>query len=309
MPRRCLQDRYEVSETTSFQPRFRMPVIAPPPPDYAGDAEAYYADVEQQSGVVAAPIAIEPEEVQAAPNASPANGMKVTLSNPNGVFQYVPTGISVPAPPPAPWRTLFAMMGGQLRYVPSTDPAGLNAQLPPLYDSLPSPFTPQTPAGLLTSSWGTLVLRLWGADVMKMQARLDGAPACGVIYYVGVDETSLNAAVEPVVHQLFPATGFASSIAGNRTPALRLVVEEILSAPYAQPPSYAQVVADYVAQFVAGKTSLLVPGGTPIGTTVLLDPGGGAAPGGEILLWAVDSGQAPAFADINAYFGAGAAIP
>lgn len=296
------------NQSLSFQPRFRMPVIAPPPRDYAGDADAYYAEAALQAGVVATPITVEPEELLSAPNPSPTNGMRVTLTDPDGVLQHVPMAVSDPPPPTAPWRTLFAMMGGQLRYVPSTAPAGLNAHMPSPYDSLSPPFTPRAPAGLLTPAWGTLILRLWGADVMKMQTEIDSGPACGVIYYVGVDEASLDAAMEAIIHQLFPAASFAASITANRIPALRQVVEEILSAPYTQPPSHAQLVTDYVTQFVAGKTSVLVPGGAAIGKALLVDPGGGAA-AGEVLLWTVDSGPVPAFTDIKPYLGAGATIP
>lgn len=283
--------------------RFHMPVIAPAPKDYQGTAPAYYAEVAQQCATGALPIPVEPELIVALSASPSPKGLQVTLANPDGVFQYQ-SGGQGPAPPP--WRTLFAMTGGFLTYVPSTVASGLGPWLPPPFDSIASPFVPTAPAGLATARWGTLVLRLWGPDVARMQRNLDAGPACGVLYYVGVAEDSLAMPVAGIVSRLFPKERFDSSAAEGKQPTLRRVLEKMAGTPYPTMPGYTQLVTDYVARFVAGETSLMVEGGQAIGKTVLVSPGGGGGVAGEISLWAVDASTAPAFADVAPYFWSGA---
>lgn len=282
-----------------IRPRFHMPLIAPKPADHQVAAPDYYAEVAQQCAIGVIPTAPEPELILFPGNPPDPKGLLVTLANPDAVFQYSGQ-IQTP-----PWRTLFAMTGGFLTYIRSTSVTGLNPWLPPPFDAIDPPFAPSTPTGLLTSQWGTLVLRLWSQDVGRMQDKLDAAPACGTLYYVGVAEDSLSGPVGDVVQRLYPTSRFDAAVAKGRQPTLLRVLEKIAGAPYSSAPSYSQLVSDYAARFIAGETSLLVEGGTPIGKTILTSAGGGTGNAGQVLLWALDSSATPAFAPVTPYFWSG----
>jgi hypothetical protein len=292
-----------MAEAAPVRSRFFMPLIAPAPDGYAGDATAYYAEVLQQCAVSVVPVAVEPEEILSQGGSAGTKGLLVTLGDPDGVFQ---SGQGGQGPAQPPWRTMFAMAGGFLTYVRSTHSAGLNAWMPPPYDAITPPFAPAAPAGLSTPLWGTFVLRLWAPDVSRMQTKLESDPACGTLFYVGVAEDSIAATIAPLIERAFPQSRFDATRAKAKKPSLQRLIEKIAGAPYTSPPSYNQSVNDLIARFLDGETSLLVEGGALIGKTVLVSSGG-ASDAGQLILWACDSSAAPAFAPAMPYFDAAVA--
>lgn len=292
-----------MSGDPAFVPHFSMPLISPRPSDCQLSPPDYYAEVGNQTIVTLTNSPTLPEQVL--PSGPPQDkALIVTVSNPDSVFQYAPTsgggGQTLP-----PWRTLFAMMGGTLSYVSAAAPGGLNPFLPPPYNALTTIVVPGPPAGLPTTTlWGTLVLRLWGADILRMQEASDTGPACSALFYVGVDEASASAAAVAALALLYPQARFDEAVAGARKPALQDVVEGIKGAPYVSPPTYAGLINDYAEAFVLGNTSVLVKGGTEIGKAVIVDPA--TAPLGRVELWAVDASPTPEFQMVSPYFWAGA---
>lgn len=287
--------------TETFSPLFHMPVIAPAPADYAGDAVAYYAEVAQQTAVTLTAVEVLPEQMLTPSASLQAKGLVVTLGNPDATFQYA---ASSQAPAPPAWRTLFAMAGGFLRYIPSGAPGGLNPALPPPFDTL-APVSPAAPVDLTTPAWGTLALDIWPADSRLMQEAAPQKPSLGALYYVGADEAAAAVAIKPLLAVQYPQARYDASVSAGKTPALQKAVEGIKGAAYGSAQSYATLLDDYVAEFKQGTTSVLVKGGSQIGAAILADPGGG--PIGRIEFWAMDAAQSRSFQDISDYFWAGAA--
>lgn len=300
-----------MADDDKFVPTFAMPVIAPAPFGYTGDAAAYYAELAGQTQVTTTQVEVLPE--QQLPPTTPLDkkGLLVTITNPDATFQpAVPiTGTtSVLAPLPT-FGTLFAMMGGWLSYRRSTAAEGLNSFFPDPYASLQAPVQYSAPAGLLTPAWGTLVLTLWGADYDVLQAALGDHPGSLVVYYLGVDEASLLPLLKPALKELFPEQAYNDhiaaqgqlSVAKQKMAPLRDVIEAITVVPYgtaitAPVPSYNQLIDDHLAAFVNGTTAIMVKGGKAIGKAIQCNAGfTSSQPIAQVELWFVDAGSPQQF--------------
>jgi hypothetical protein len=287
-------------EKDKFVPAFAMPVIAPPPDDYVGGAVAYYADVALQSFLTFQDVVIPPEAAlppdpqQTTPPPPDPKGLKITIPTPSAAI----TGGH-------PFGTLFALMGGWLTYaraVPDTV-AGSAVDLAPI---LPPPFggvtpAPQypAPAGLdPLKPWGAFVLRLWGMDFQKLAEALGQSPACNSVYYLGVDEASAKAALEPLVKLHFRKDHYDQSVAKPEKPVFQDVVEEIKGQSYAITPAvYTDLVTDFLTELLNGTTSLLVKGGAPIGQALQVSASTTSTLplAGRIELWFMDNSEPQQF--------------
>lgn len=279
-----------------FVPTFYMPVIAPAPEGYAGDAAAYYAEVAIQSFVTLEDVLIPPEATVVT-DPPETKGLKITIPSPGAT-----------SPAPFPFGTVFAIMGGWLTYVRAT-PDALAGSAVDLVPSLPPPFNGVTPppqypapAGLdpPATPWGALVLRLWGIDFQKLTETLQGSPACNAVYYLGVDEASVQTALTPLVKLHFRRDHYDQSVANHEKPVFQDVVEEIKGQLYATTPTpYDDLVNDFLIAMLNGNTSLLVKGGAPIGEAVRvidISSGTGVQPAvGKVELWLLDGGEPPQF--------------
>jgi hypothetical protein len=303
------------NDKDKFVPTFAMPVIAPAPDGYSGDAPAYYAELASQTTVGPSLVEILPEQLLPV-NPLEKKGLFVTITNPNAVFQpSVPltpnSDPNAPLPPPLPtFDTLFALMGGDLIYRRATATDGLNSLLPSPFDAITPAVQYPSPAGLLPAAWGTLVLTLWGADFDRLQTALNDRPACLSVYYVGVDEASLVPLLKPALRRMYPKQAYLDYLAQqSQLPAaeqkkavVREVVEAITLIPYptapADPtPSYDQLIDDHLVEFVNGHTSLTVKGGTPIGRAIQCDPSGmpSSQTTAQVELWFIEAGSPQQF--------------
>jgi len=294
------------NDKNSFTPAFAMPLIAPPPDGY--DTATYYSDVASQTTVTATPVEVLPEQQATTADPLEKKGMLVTVTNPDATFQSSNSGSGSPSSNNLqPFGTLFALMGGELRYLPSTSPEGLNPLLPSPFSEASTPIQYPPPDGLVTTAWGTLALTLWWADFNKLQTALDDNSACQTIYYVGVDEGSLAPLLKPAFERIFTQQAYSDHLtAQSSLPApdrkkavLRDVVETVTLTPYAtdpasSTPTYDDLVDAFMAEFVKGTTSLMVKGGTPIAKAVQSAPAGGETIA-QIELWFVDAGAPQQF--------------
>ena len=128
-----------------YTPKLELPVIKAAP--VGGSPAAYYQQL--QINVV------------------------VTSSGLGGEFADIAiTRVANPQTPPAIDATLFAMMGGFVRYFP---PGTI----------VPSPDNLVAPAG------GVLVLQVWAADILAQERAFPPTiPSLGRVYYVGVERTA-----------------------------------------------------------------------------------------------------------------------
>ncbi|HEX8364041.1 MAG TPA: hypothetical protein VF603_02015 [Allosphingosinicella sp.] len=294
-----------VADKDKFVPAFAMPVIAPPPASYASDAATYYGAVAGQCFLAFADVVIAPEDaLPDDPNQPPApppdpKGLVITIPNPAGAMTDA-----------APFGTLFALIGGWLSYQRAA-PDGSAVDLMPI---LPLPFATVTPApsyaapsGLdATKPWGVFVLRLWGMDYDKLAAAVGKEAACNAVYYLGVDEASAKAALEPLVKLHFRKDAYDVSIAKPEKPVFQDVVEEILGQAYSPAPSYATLVGDFLTALLNGATQLLVKGGASIGQAVQVPDSsvttGTPPPVGRVELWFLDGSEPPRFISPYPFF-------
>jgi hypothetical protein len=294
------------TQAPKFVPVFAMPIIAPPPTGYSGDPATYYSKLALQTMVVPTPVEILPEQTIPPANSLEKKGLVVTVNNPANSFQP-DTPLPSAALPPPPFATLFALMGGDLEYRRSTDPAGLNPLLPPPFDALATPLHYPAPAGLTTAAWGTLRLRVWGTDFKLMKDSLKDTPPCGTVYYLGVDEASLEPLLKAVLNRIYPQQAHLDHIAATsqlpageqKKPPLRQVVETVRGMQYpggptSATPSHAILIGDYFDAFLNGNTSLLVGGGTPIAKAIEISAGL-AGSLGRVELWFLGEGPTPQF--------------
>jgi hypothetical protein len=281
-----------------------MPVIASRPAGYAGTAADYYLEIAAQTTVTPALVQILPEQLLPA-NPLVEKGLLITITDPSASFvPAAPLAVDAdaPAPPPAPFATLFALMGGWLSYVRATPGAGLDltAMLAPPFDSITPPPEYPAPAGLdPAAQWGAFVLRLWGVDFQRLAESLPEAPACTAVYYLGVDELSARSALAPLAKLHFPLDRYDASIAANEKPVLQDVMEEVKGQAYTgAAPSHADLIDDYLDALLDGATNLLVQGGSAIGEAVQVpDPGAPSQSIGRVELWFLDDSSPPNFID------------
>jgi len=276
------------TDDTKFVPRFAMPVIASAPPGYSGDAAAYYAELATQTTVTPTLVEVLPERLLQPTGVLDKNGLLVTITNPDATFTpatpITGTG-SVLAPLPT-FGTLFALTGGMLFYRRSTALDGLSSLLWPPYDGIQPPVEYPAPAGLVTPTWGTLALVTWGPDFDVLQTALSDHTACATVYYVGVDEASLQPLLKPTLQRIFPKQPFLDYVAGQaqQPPAkqkkavLRDVGEATTGTFYptaitAPTPDYDQIIDDILVAFLNSTASILVEGGMPIGKAVQCSAG------------------------------------
>jgi len=259
-----------------FEPAFHMPVIAPPPEGYAGTPADYYAAIDAMTTITITDVASPPELANwdgVAP-APEAKAVEVMIDTPTAQMPS-PQGSTTANPE---FRTIYAMMGGALRYVPAASPIPLDNSLyttPTLY----SPPNGADPAG-------SFVLRLWATDFERLQEGLTISPAPRLVIYSGVDEGSLNDYAPALIERVYP-DGAKASLAKLLNQA------GLLSTAASQTGAPADLVrADFLTAFKTGALDLMVRGGVPIGKMVL-DPnvtGGSGSPIAKLMLYTENEG-------------------
>ncbi len=280
-----------MTQGAAFDSHFHMPIIAPAPPDFGPNASVYYSQVKSQADWQVSSVTIAPELVIPPQNPGP-KGLKVTIEHPAARFSYTP-GAPISPPPPQPplFGSLFAMTGGEVWYRPST--AGLNSLLPAPFSAHTSPLLAPAPsAGVSSGAWGTVALKLWPEDVVKLSAWQPDAAILSTVFYVGVDQASLAIALKPCVEKTYPLSDYDASIAKSVRPSLQDVMETVRGSAYGGVQPYATLVADHVAAVIAGTTGLLTPGGAILGEAVKIVPSGSGQPSAEVQFWFLD-GQSP----------------
>lgn len=271
-------------DPAKFVPAFAMPVIAPPP-DGGPDAITHYAAVKALCDLVIADVPVSADTNML------AKGLRITIPNPAGM---VAGSLA--------FGTLFALMGGSLRYRRvEADKVTLA-----LASILPAPFDSATPAPSFTApaghdaskSWGAFRLTVWGPDFMKLRHLIGEVSACATVYYLGVDEASAALALKPLVECEYPLTAYDKAIAEATKPAFQSVVEKARNQVYVSTPPYATLVADFMTSLMKGDTELMVPGGGALGQAIEAPaPAVATNPPqvGIVELWFLDGGAPPAF--------------
>jgi hypothetical protein len=282
-----------------------MPVVGPPPAGYSGTVPSYYAAVATQTTVTPTLVEILPEQLVPQSGALEKKGLLVTITNPAASFPPPPVNppLAIPPPPPS-FGTLFAVMGGELVYRRATDPMGLNTLLPPPYSAIQTAVTYPAPAGTVTPAWGTLILQIWGTDLQALKGALKDKPPSSFVYYLGVDEASLAPLLKAALKEIYTEQIYLDQLAAEsqkpavkqRKPSVRAVVETIMLSPFqtgpvAPTPTYNQLIDDYFNAFLAGSTTILVKGGTPVGKAIEVSGPGFPGPTtvGQVELWFLDT--------------------